>query len=82
MTDDTVNLTWEDNMGTIHEATFTLEEAAALQRGETVTGRGNVTDWTLADNIATLEARQAQIKAEMNELERQYPGIGTEDSTD
>jgi hypothetical protein len=76
MTDDTVTMTWEDNMGTIHEATFTLEEAAALQRGETVTGRDNVTDWTLEDSIAQLEARQAQIKAEMDELERWYPELG------
>jgi hypothetical protein len=77
MTDDTVRLTWEDELtGTIHETRFTLEQAAALQRGESVTSRGNVTEWTLADNIAKLEARQAQIKAEMKELERQYPELG------
>lgn len=74
---DMVTFSWEGADGTLTEAEFTLEEAAALKRGETVARyRGNRTrHYTLSDRIAATRARLEGLTTEREALMCEFPGI-------
>lgn len=76
--EDMVTLRFVCEDGSEIVADLTLEQAAALQRGEAVAGYDGelqVRHYSLDDQIAGLRARQDQITERREELKRQYPGI-------
>ena len=71
MSDDLVRFEWVQG-DAWYQATLTLEQAAALKRGEAVAGREIVECWPLADLRAArtaAEDRLAAVEAEMAAIE-------------
>lgn len=66
---------WEDPItGTVSEAWVTLEEAAALERGESISRRGErtVDRWTLGEQATALRARLDQVLMERQAVEYRH----------
>lgn len=72
---DTIAFEWEDADGGLNVATFDLDQAAALQRGERVAGFGLTEYYSPADRIAAARARLDQIAERKAEMRREFPGI-------
>jgi hypothetical protein len=73
---DLVRYTWTDaRTRELCEVTFTLDELAAMQRGEVVARPAPIERENLDEAIAALRARQDQIRAHRDELRRRHPGI-------
>ena len=79
MSDDLVTLRWLDGERRLVELTVTLDQAAALERGEPVCGRGLVQRWSLEDLAAAKRAALDELAAVERDLlliELRHLGIG------
>jgi hypothetical protein len=73
--DDKVRFTWEGADGALVEADLTLDQAAALQRGEPVAGYGLARHFTLDERIAATRARLESLRAELFAFKAEQIGI-------
>ncbi len=72
---DHVVFQFEDADGGLNVAELDLDQAAAMQRGETVSGFGLSTYYSLADRIAIAKANLDGVRARKAEMETEYPEL-------
>jgi hypothetical protein len=78
---DRVRLRWTDAIaGQLCEATYTLDELAAMQRGEVIADPAPVERVDLDAAISALEARQEGLDVRRRDLLDQHPELGEEGS--
>jgi hypothetical protein len=57
------------------EATWTVDQLAAAQRGEADLDLAPIREWPLADRLATLRAERDQLTARRDALVNQFPEL-------